>query len=234
MKKLALIPARGGSKRLPRKNILPFMGKPMVLWTCEAARDSGCFDTIIVSTEDKEIASVVRSAGLSVDERPEELGSDTASCADVCLEYLARAEKMGIAYDILCCLYATAPLRTANDIRNIMSLMTDSTDAVHAICNYAHPPHQMLYENADGFLVPAFPLLITKKSQEIPEGVIGNGSSYAISVTALRKYKSFYPPKIKGYSMPALRSVDIDTAEDFSFLEVCARILANGDKINAF
>ena len=95
MKKLALIPARGGSKRLPRKNILPFMGKPMVLWTCEAARDSGCFDTIIVSTEDKEIASVVRSAGFSVDERPEELGSDTASCADVCLEYLARAEKNG-------------------------------------------------------------------------------------------------------------------------------------------
>lgn len=80
----------------------------------------------------------------------------------------------------------------------------------------------MLYQNPDGFLVPAFPLLVTKKSQEIPEGLIGNGSTYAIRVEALRKYRSFYPARIKGYRMSALRSIDIDTAEDFALLEACA------------
>lgn len=234
MKKLALIPARGGSKRLPRKNILPFMGKPMLLWTCEAARDSGCFDAVIVSTDDRETADIARSAGFAVDERPAALGSDTASCADVCLEYLDRAEKAGISYDILCCLYATAPLRTADDIRHVMNLMTDGADAAHAVSGYNHHPHQMLYENAEGFLVPAFPLLVTRKSQEIPEAVIGNGSSYAITVAALRAYKSFYPPRIRGYRMPALRSVDVDTAEDFAFLESCARILHSGGMNHAF
>lgn len=197
----------------------------MVLWTCEAARDSGCFNTVVVSTEDKEIADIVRTAGFSVDERPEELGSDMASCADVCLEFLARSEKAGTFYDALCCLYATAPLRTADDICAVMKLLTSGTDAVHAVSGYDHPPHQMLYQNAEGFLVPAFPLLVTRKSQEVPEGLIGNGSTYAITVTALRKYRSFYPSRIKGYRMPALRSIDIDTAEDFTFLEACAHLL---------
>lgn len=224
-KHLALIPARGGSKRLPRKNILPFMGKPLVLWTCEAARDSGCFDAVVVSTEDEEIAAIVRSAGFMADERPRALASDAAGCAEVCLEYLDRAENAGTAYHDLCCLYATAPLRTAEDIRNVMALMTDDTDAVHAVCGYEHPPHQMLYSNAAGYLVPAFPLLVNKKSQEVPEGVIGNGSSYAITVAALRACGTFYPPRIRGYRMPALRSVDIDTAEDFSLLEAYARML---------
>lgn len=225
MKKLAIIPARGGSKRLPRKNILPFRGKPLLLWTCEAARDSGCFDTIVVSTEDEEIAQIARDAGFVVDERPKSLGSDTASCADVCLEFLDRSERAGIHYELLCCLYATAPLRTAEDMRQVMACLTPDTDAVHAVCGYPHPPHQMLYQNSEGFLVPAFPLLVTKKSQEIPEGLIGNGSTYAIRVEALRKYRSFYPARIKGYRMPALRSIDIDTAEDFTLLEACAHQL---------
>ena len=222
---IAIIPARGGSKRLPRKNILPFRGKPLLLWTCEAARDSGCFDTIVVSTEDKEIAQIARANGFQVDERPVALGSDTASCADVCLEFLSRQEQSGIYYETLCCLYATAPLRNAEDIRHVMACLTPDTDAVHAVCGYDHPPHQMLYQNPDGFLVPAFPLLVTKKSQEVPEGIIGNGSTYAIRVDALRKYRSFYPARIRGYRMPSMRSIDIDTAEDFAFLEACVHLL---------
>lgn len=222
---IAIIPARGGSKRLPRKNILPFRGKPLLLWTCEAARDSGCFDTIVVSTEDEEIGRIARANGFAVDERPQSLGSDTASCADVCLEFLDRSGRAGTHYEILCCLYATAPLRTAEDIRQVMTYLTPDADAVHAVCGYPHPPHQMLYQNPEGFLVPAFPLLVTKKSQEVPEGLIGNGSTYAIRVEALRKYRSFYPARIRGYRMPALRSIDIDTAEDFALLEACTQQL---------
>lgn len=219
---IAIIPARGGSKRLPRKNILPFRGKPLLFWTCEAARDSGCFAAVVVSTEDEEIADIARSNGFAVDERPAALGSDTTSCAEVCLEFLDRSEQAGIHYESLCCLYATAPLRNAEDIRQVMKYLTPDTDAVHAVCGYTHPPHQMLYQNPEGFLVPAFPLLVTKKSQEVPEGLIGNGSTYAIRVEALKKYRSFYPARVKGYRMPFLRSVDIDTAEDFALLEACA------------
>ena len=225
MKTPAIIPARGGTKRLPRKNILPFLGKPLMLWTCEAARDSGCFDAVVVSTEDGEIADIARSNGFAVDRRPASLGSDTASCADVCLEFLDRSERAGVHYERLCCLYATAPLRNAKDIQHVMTRLTPDADAVHAVCGYTHPPHQMLYQNLEGFLVPAFPLLVTRKSQEVPEGVIGNGSTYAIRVEALKKYRSFYPPRIRGYRMPALRSIDIDTAEDFALLEACAHLL---------
>lgn len=79
--------------------------------------------------------------------------------------------------------------------------------------------------------MPAFPLLVTKKSQEVPEGFIGNGSTYAIRVEALKKYRSFYPPRIRGYQMSSLRSIDIDTAEDFSLLEACAYFLEKkGDR----
>lgn len=224
-RQLAIIPARGGSKRLPRKNILPFRGKPLLLWTCEAARDSDCFDAVVVSTEDEEIAQIACANGFSVDDRPVSLGSDTASCADVCLEFLDRQELSGVYYESICCLYATAPLRNAEDIRQVMACLTPDVDAVHAVCGYPHPPHQMLYQNPEGLLVPAFPLLVTKKSQEVPEGIIGNGSTYAIRVEALRKYRSFYPARIKGYRMPALRSIDIDTAEDFALLEACAHVL---------
>lgn len=197
----------------------------MLLWTCEAAQKSLCFDRVLVSTEDKEIAHIVQNAGFEVDNRPALLGTDTTSCADVCLDIVDRLEKTGQNYTYLCCLYATAPLRTAEDIRSVMELMGTDTDAVHAVCGYDHPPHQMLYQIEDGYLAPAFPLLVKKKSQEIPEPLIGNGSTYAISVAALKKYHSFYPPRIKGYRMPALRSVDIDTADDFFLLEACANRL---------
>lgn len=222
---IAIIPARGGSKRLPRKNILPFKGKPLLLWTCEAAKASGCFDRIIVSSDDPEIADIAGHAGYEVDVRPAHLGTDTASCADVCLELLDRLEATGSVYDQLCCLYATAPLRTAQDIRQVMALMGPETDAAYAICTYSHPPVQMLFEDKDGFLQSAFPLLINKKSQEIPLPLIDNGSTYVITARALRKYHTFHPPKIKGHRMPFLRSIDIDTAEDFALLEACAQLL---------
>ena len=91
-RQLDIIPARGGSKRLPRKNILTFRGKPLLLWTCEAARDSDCFDAVVVSTEDEEIAQIACANGFSVDDRPVSLGSDTARYADLCLEFLDRQD----------------------------------------------------------------------------------------------------------------------------------------------
>lgn len=226
MRRLAVIPARGGSKRLPRKNVLPFLGKPMLIWTCEAARDSGIFDEVLVSTEDAEIASVAREYGFAVDERPQDLGGDSVSVADVCMELLKRKEMLGEKFDILCVLYATAPMRSSADIVNVISLLDDdSVDFAHAMTSYAQPPHQMMFLDREGYYSYAWPLVAYKKSQEVPVPVVGNGSTYAARTSAFMRTGKLAGARLKGYLMPRFRSVDIDTQEDLDFALMCAAYL---------
>ncbi len=219
MRHLAVIPARGGSKRLPRKNILPFMDKPMLVWTAEAAHDAGIFSRVIISTEDGEIASTGRNYGFEVFLRPADLASDQAPCAQVCLHLLEELARAGEVYDTICCLYATAPLRRAEDIVATVALLGDEerneADFAFAVTNYSHSPYQALCADETGFLSPAFPLLVGKKSQELPACCIGNGSTYAARVPAFCEVRGFYGPRLKGYPMQPLRSIDIDTAEDY-------------------
>ena len=122
-KAIAIIPARGGSKRLPRKNIADFMGKPIIAWTIEAAKASGAFERVVVSTEDEEIAAISEKFGADVDRRDPALATDTARETDVMLELLSREEQAGKYYDVTCCLYATAPLRKAQDIQAVIGLL---------------------------------------------------------------------------------------------------------------
>lgn len=226
MRCLAIIPARGGSKRLPRKNCLPFLGKPLFVWTCEAAHQSGCFDRILVSTEDAEIAEIARTHGFAVDNRPPELATDLAGTTDVCLELLERLERQGERYDVIALLYPTAPLRNAGDIRSMMRLISrDDTDFVHAVTSFEGNPYQLLYQNAGGYLVPAWPLLVQKKSQELPPPLRGNGSTYLAKTDALKHAGTFYGARLRGYRMDRLRSADIDTREDFAMLTAFASIL---------
>ena len=121
-RRLAIIPARGGSKRLPRKNILPFLGRPIIAHTIEAATESGCFTRILVSTEDEEIADAARAAGADIQQRDPSLATDAATLTDVCLDILASEERAGRAFDTFACLYATAPLRRAEDIVAVTAL----------------------------------------------------------------------------------------------------------------
>lgn len=201
---------------MPRKNVVPFLGKPMLIWSCEAARDSGLFDEIVVSTEDAEIADTVIRYGYAVDMRPEELGSDTASVADVCMEFIKRKELEGVTYDQFCVLYATAPMRTAEDVRNVVSLLDDEeADFAHAMSPYSLPPHQMMFENRDGYYAYAWPLVALKKAQELPAPVVDNGSTYACRTSAFMRTRKLVGARLKGFIMPRMRSVDIDTQEDF-------------------
>jgi len=223
---LAIIPARGGSKRLPRKNCLPFMGRPLFLWTCDAARESGCFDRILVSTEDGEIATLARENGFEVDNRPPELATDKAGTTDVCLELIERLERQGEHYDYVALLYPTAPLRNAEDIRSMMRLVEEEeTDFVHAVTTFDGNPYQLMCRDAYGYLTPAWPLLVYKKSQELPKPYRGNGSTYFAKTTALKKIRTFYGPRLKGYVMDRLRSIDLDTDEDFEILNAYAKIV---------
>lgn len=212
---LAVIPARGGSKRLPRKNILPFHGKPILIWTLEAALKSNCFARIICSTEDDEIAAIVQDYGFEVAKRPENLATDKATVNQVTLDIINTLEQQNEFFDNVAMLYATAPMRNYLDIQNTMKLLEDDdTYFAMAVTHFIHSPYQVLNLTDDNSLSSCFPLIYTKKSQELPIPYAGNGSTY---VAKIQKFKEvgFKNAKTKGYIMPFVRSIDIDTQEDY-------------------
>jgi pseudaminic acid cytidylyltransferase len=215
-KRLAIIPARAGSKRLPRKNLLPLRGRPMLAYTVEAALTSRCFDHVLVSTEDDEIAAVAQSAGAEISKRSTELATDTAGVTDVCLDVLAREEQAGRKYDVFACLYATAPLRRAQDIAAVLVLLdTAGTNFAMAVVSYSLPPHQALRVAEDGTLFPMWPELIELRASDVGPLLVDNGSTYAARVAAFKTHKSFYGPGLRGHLMPRERSVDIDERHDY-------------------
>ncbi|QKJ67900.1 acylneuraminate cytidylyltransferase family protein [Deefgea piscis] len=224
MKNIAVIPARGGSKRLHRKNIIDFCGKPMLVHTVEAALSTQLFQKVVVSTEDCEIADIAYRAGAVVDMRAAYLSSDTATVAEVCLDYLSREASAGHEYDALCCCYATAPMRTAKDIVETMSLLeVGKCDFSVAITNFSHYPHQALNKNIDGYLVPVWPEIVQSQAKSMGEIYAGNGSTYAVNVNAFLKFSEFYGPLMKGYFMPFMRSIDIDSYEDYELALAIAK-----------
>ena len=221
---ICIIPARGGSKRLPKKNVIQFHGKPIIAYSIEAAIQANLFDRIIVSTDDLKIARCARDFGVEIHLRPPELATDTARVVDVCASILEEEGKAGRTYDILCCLYATAPLRTFEDIRNTLRLLEDDNcDSAMAVTNYYFPPHQALKFNRFQNLVPVWPEMVDMKSQMVPNFFVDNGSTYAIEVEVFRQKKSFLGDHLKGYVMPRIRSVDIDNQEDLHIAHIFFR-----------
>jgi len=206
---VALIPARGGSKRLPRKNIIDFHGKPMIAYTIEAALSTACFDEVIVSTEDHEIAAITKQYDVTIHRRLPALATDSVSVTDVCLSYLNECDVTTLAV-----LYATAPMRNVDDIHAVMSLLsTDCHFAMAAtLCEW--PVHQVMTLN-QGRISPLFPDLVNKNSDEVGEYCIDNGSTYAVNVKSFLKQKTFYGDSLKVYLMPTSRSIDIDTPDDY-------------------
>lgn len=215
MRCAALIPARGGSRRFPRKNVAPFFGHPIISYTIRAGIDADCFDEVIVSTEDDEIEKISLLYGASVDRRPEALSADTATVREVCLDFLRRQRQLGVDWDILCCLYATAALRTAEDIRKTLSLIEPGACefAMAVSCADRHV-YQALVGSGDGFLRPKWDDLVESRSQEMEEYWFSNGTTHAVWVPAFEAAGTFYGPTLKGHFMPRGRAIDIDRPED--------------------
>ncbi len=225
MKSVALIPARGGSKRLPRKNILPFMGKPMIAYSIEAAKHTGLFDDVVVSTDDHEIANIARQYGARVSFRDPELATDKAMVRAVAGDFLMQEETQGRPYDLLCVLYATAPLRGAEDIAAVHALIEPGV-CHHAIAikEYSDPPHQALKKMNDaGDLEPMWPEIVAARADSLPHLVVDNGSTYCVMTEDFKKDHNFYAAHMRGHSMPFWKSVDMDTAADFDLAEHFAR-----------
>lgn len=220
---VAIVPARGGSKRLPRKNVLPILGRPLLAYPISAALRCRLFDQVLVSTEDGEIAEAARSAGAQVIERPKELAEDTATVANVCLHILEALKHENVLPEYFCCIYPTAVFLTPKDLLESFRILQGEHGAefVMGVSEYNLQPVQALVEK-DGYLSPMWPEYHGIQSQFQPQLLASNGTLYWARVSAFLRTKSFYGKRLKGYVVPKIRAIDIDTKEDFRITEILA------------
>jgi len=222
-KVLALITARGGSKGLPRKNVLPAGGRPLIAWTIGAAAGAEFVSRVVVSTDDDEIMAAARAWGGEVPfRRPPALAGDTATSIDVVLHALDQLDDC----DYVVLLQPTSPLRTAADIDAAL-MLAESSDAPGcvSVCEAEQSPYWMYRLDSEGRLAPLLdaPVAATRR-QDLPPVYVLNGAIYVARVDWLRETRSFLGAGCIAYPMPSARSLDIDTPEDF---EQFCRIVGN-------
>lgn len=215
--KLAIIPARGGSKRIPRKNIKPFCGKPMIAWSIEAALQSACFDRVIVTTDDDEIASVARQHGAEVPfVRPAELSDDHTGTIPVIRHTIDWCNQQGYSVRQACCLYATAPFVTAEDLgRGLAILQSSSCDYAFSVTSYPFPIQRAIRINRDGRVEMFNPEHFNTRSQDLEEAFHDAGQFYWGRAEAWLQGKPIFCPDALPVALPRHRVQDIDTEEDW-------------------
>ncbi|WP_336325842.1 acylneuraminate cytidylyltransferase family protein [Halovenus sp. HT40] len=228
-KVLGVIPVRGGSKRVPDKNIRTVGGKPLVAHAISHAEKSTAIDRAVVSTDDPTIRDVAESYGGTVPfERPAELATDTATSDDVVLHALDWFEQRDEQFDIVSMVQATSPFRTPGDIDAAIERLQDTDgDSVISVSEFDIPPVWAVTENQDGQLHPYLDegYLWTDdlpRSQDTPALYHPNGAVFAAYVDAFRKEESFYTEKTVGYKMPRSRSLDIDEPFDLDMAKAWA------------
>jgi N-acylneuraminate cytidylyltransferase len=222
--RIAVIPARGGSKRIPRKNIREFCGKPMIAWSIEAARASGLFDRIIISTDDAEIADVGRKWGAEAPfVRPPELSNDYAGTIEVIAHAAQWALDQGIDLEAVCCIYATAPFIRVTDLQHgLKAIQSGNWVYSFAVTDFAAPIFRSFKKTSSGELEMFFPEHYDKRSQDLPIALHDAGQFYWGRPHAwIKKIRVF-----EGRSFPVLiprwRAQDIDTKEDWVRAEILA------------
>lgn len=220
--RLIVIPARGGSKRLPRKNVLPLAGKPLICWTIEAALETGLSARIMVTSDDEEILSIARrynDKGIIAHKRPAELATDHATTAEAIQEALDADKKAGHSAKTLILLQPTSPLRSAEDIRSAVQKYENSgsDDTVVSVCEVDHPAAWIGTVGESGYLNGLD--LTGKRSQDYQKEYRLNGAVYVTSVKTLRETGHLFTKNLNAYVMPRERSMDIDEAVDFRICE---------------
>lgn len=220
MRYLAVIPARGGSKGVPKKNIRNLAGKPLIHHTISAARKVFDDADICVSTDSVEIKSVAEDTGIEVPFiRPEELATDTTGSREVLLHALNYYKEIGKIYDAVVMLQPTSPLRRASHIKEALELYSGNIDMVVSVFETSSNPYYVLFEeNMDGFLEKSKEGNFTRR-QDLPKVWEFNGAVYVINPSSLSKYPISKFPKIVKYVMPEEMSIDIDTEMDFKLAE---------------
>lgn len=230
MKSVCIIPARGGSKRIPRKNILPLNGVPLIGYSIRAAIGSGVFTDVIVSTEDPEIKSIALQEGAKVDDRPAHLAGDTVTKVQVVKEFIERPASSG--YDIVAALLPTCPFRTAKHVEEAYRIFTANpqTPFLIGVTEYDFPIQlaltavddvKMKITFEDGYKVT--------RSQDIGKRYHPNGAMYIATVKAFREKGTFFNEEMLAYKMSAIRSFDIDYPWQFEVAEILSKRIHEHD-----
>lgn len=221
---VALIPARGGSKRIPKKNIRPFRGVPALSRTIVTAQRSGIFERIIVSTDDPNAAALAKAAGADVLIRPTALSDDHATTADVVAHTLETLPSP--LPDILCCLYPLAMFTTPDMLRRALALLKESDAAcAYPVTPFPSPPQRAQTIGPNGSLTLLFPEMETIRSQDLPEAVYDAGQFYMLRTKDFAQQKRIYAQPSLPLMIPAYAVQDIDTEEDWQAAEIKHRLL---------
>jgi len=219
---VAIIPARGGSKRIPRKNIRPFCGKPLIAWSIEAARTAGCFDRVIVSTEDEEIVTVAREWGAEVPfRRPAELSDDHSGTVAVMQQAVGWLQENGSAPERACCIYATAPFVTAADLQQgEESLNTAGCAYAVSVTTFEFPIQRAVRLTDAGRLAMFWPEHRETRSQDLEEAYHDAAQFYWGHAWAWRAAEPLFADQTAPVLLPRHRVQDIDTPQDWKRAEL--------------
>jgi N-acylneuraminate cytidylyltransferase len=220
--RLAVIPARGGSKRIPRKNIREFCGKPIIAWSIEAAFQSKCFDQVIVSTDDPEIADVARRFGAEVPFlRPAELADDYTGTAAVVRHAIEWFEENGVTYEEVCCIYATAPFIRAEDIRSGLEILhSGDADYAFTVTSFPFPIQRAVKITSSGRIEMFYPEYYNARSQDLEEAFHDAGQFYWGKSSTWKEGTLMFSDKTVPIILPRYRVQDIDTLEDWDRAEM--------------
>lgn len=231
MNRVAIIPARGGSKRIPRKNVKEFCGKPMIAWSIEAALASGCFEKIIVSTDDSEIAEVAKNSGAAVPfMRPAALSDDFTGTLPVLRHAVEWLSKYDAEVDFACCLYATAPFVSSADLRKGWELIREhNCSFAFSVTSYAFPIQRAIRITDSGRVNMFSPEHFSSRSQDLEEAWHDAGQFYWGSAQAWCEKSSIFDENSVPVKLPRYRVQDIDTAEDWMRAELMFHVMKATD-----
>jgi len=218
---VAIIPARGGSKRIPDKNIRPFLGKPIISYSIECALSSGLFQRVIVSTDSERIAAIAREHGAEVPFlRSAENSSDHATLATGLIEILQGLDAAGQSYDSFCCLLATAPLVRAKMLLEAHDLLVSGKyDSIVSVHKHDHPILRSLRYSEAGYLEMIWKEHLRTRSQDLEASWHDAGQFYWVTTRAFLDQETIYTKRAGGYPLGHMEAHDIDTLEDWSLVE---------------
>ncbi|MFA4870249.1 MAG: pseudaminic acid cytidylyltransferase [Pedobacter sp.] len=229
MKKcLAIITARGGSKRIPRKNIKEFLGSPIIKYSIDAALKAGCFDEVMVSTDDNEIAELAISLGAKVPFlRSKENSNDFATTAEVITEVLEMYSEIGQEFEYACCIYPTAPFVTAEKLNKAYHLLLEkNAETVVPVVSFGFPILRS-FKIENGLIKMNWPEHINTRSQDLPPAYHDCGQFYFIQTALFMQNKKLFSDVSVGLEMPESEVQDIDTEEDWKVAEIKYTFLLN-------
>lgn len=226
MSSIAIITARGGSKRIPHKNIKPFLGKPIIEYSIEAALKAGVFDEVMVSTDDEEIARIAKECGAKVPFfRSKENSDDFSTTADVIREVLKAYEDRGRQFEYACCIYPTAPFLTAETIREAMGILIDKkADSVVPVVKFSFPPQRAVVVR-DGVVKMNMPEFALARSQDLEPWYHDCGQFYCMDVKSFLEQGYLVMDNTYPYYQDEMNVQDIDTVEDWEMAEIKMKLI---------